>query len=492
METKYNSPSDSVAAKALVKTQTGITRIKEIITLARIRGWSDGELTKRLNKAISDCCNGFDNAFLKEAVRKSLVNSARKWNWLLKNSIEVYNKNLLQKAKLDDFNYTVDVSALMKGKEGVTRKEFRNTLNTGTVLGKPLIRDYRRSVTIALRALSAEPPLVAQMKDGKVRKMSLRNVAEMTVRHEASLHDIEKMRAKGVTYVWTTSHPNCSPRCAKFQGKLWSLNNTSGTLEGNKYRPIEIALNGLLHDGNGIISGYNCRHRLVVWFTGSKSPVEYTEAEIKKAYAIDQKQRAYENNIRRMKLEEKLMRAAGDEEYAIVLWKKWRTATQDYKLYSLENNRPYYMYRCMVDEMEIDAAKNTLTEQAEFDILNAQSALAEGTELKPNSSNRAVRLWYINEVKGIHDKIDQSLPMEDKAKLAFDLRNDMRSKAREAMGDVTKRKELDLRKPNPTFEEKIEAKMKRKHITRNEAIEDIYKTACTTNKKINKELGIDE
>ncbi len=352
MKTTYDAPTDSVAARALIQAQDGITKVKEIITVASVNNWTDEELTKRLNKTIAECCKKFADKPLSEAVRKSLVNAARKWNWELKNAIEVHNKNLLNKAQLDDFNYTVDVFALMSSKQGVTRREFRNTLNTGVTIGEPIIRDYRRSMTIALRALAAEPPVVATQENGKVRKMSLRNLAEMTVRHEASLNDIARLRAQGVKYVWTTSHPNCSPRCAKYQGKLWSLDGTSGTLEGNSYRPIEIALAGPLKDGNGIISGYNCRHRLVVWFPGSKAPMQYTEVEIKKAYAIDQRQRAYENNIRQMKVEEKLMRAAGYDDRAKALRKKWRIATQDYKLYSLENERPYYMYRCMVDESE--------------------------------------------------------------------------------------------------------------------------------------------
>ena len=41
------------------------------------------------------------------------------------------------------------------------------------------------------------------------------------------------------------------------------------------------------------------------------------------------------------------------------------------------------------------------------------------------------------------------------------------------------------------FSELIESKMKRKGMTREEAIEDIYKTATKTNERVNKELGIE-
>ena len=59
------------------------------------------------------------------------------------------------------------------------------------------------------------------------------------------------------------------------------------------------------------------------------------------------------------------------------------------------------------------------------------------------------------------------------------------------MADETIRAVLDVERPNKTFEELIESKMIRKGMTREEAIEDIYKTATKTNTNINKDLGLD-
>ena len=42
-----------------------------------------------------------------------------------------------------------------------------------------------------------------------------------------------------------------------------------------------------------------------------------------------------------------------------------------------------------------------------------------------------------------------------------------------------------------TFDELVESKMKRKGMTMDEAIEDIYKTATKTNANVNKELGLE-
>lgn len=108
----------------------------------------------------------------------------------------------------------------------------------------------------------------------------------------------------------------------------------------------------------------------------------------------------------------------------------------------------------------------------------------------PNSFNKAVRVWYFNEVKNIDAGINQSLPMEEKAKIAFDMRNNIRLKARDARGNKERRRDLAKKNPNPSFQQKMEEKMDKKHLTKEQAIEDIYVTAIKTNKSVDKELGI--
>lgn len=105
-------------------------------------------------------------------------------------------------------------------------------------------------------------------------------------------------------------------------------------------------------------------------------------------------------------------------------------------------------------------------------------------------NNQEVRKWYVDEVSNITVKIDKSLPIEQQAKQAFEARNSIRTKARDMMADQETRKQLDKEHPNKTFEELIESKMKRKGMTREEAIRDIYDTATKTNTNINKELGL--
>ena len=128
-----------------------------------------------------------------------------------------------------------------------------------------------------------------------------------------------------------------------------------------------------------------------------------------------------------------------------------------------------------------DNSSNGITETLKH--LNENDTIKKG--------NKEVRLWYIEQVQAIPTSIDDSLTMSEKAMKAFEARNRIRIDARNMMLDEEMRKQLDRERPNKTFEELIESKMKRKGMSREEAIEDIYKTATKTNADVNQELGLE-
>lgn len=93
---------------------------------------------------------------------------------------------------------------------------------------------------------------------------SLRNRAEMEVRYQRHLDSIEELRAAGHKLVIASTHADCSERCAPFQGRVYSLDGTSGTTDdGRPYVPLEVATNvpyttraGVTYM-NGLL-GFNC------------------------------------------------------------------------------------------------------------------------------------------------------------------------------------------------------------------------------------------
>ena len=144
--------------------------------------------------------------------------------------------------------------------------------------------------------------------------VSLRNIAEMTVRYEHQTDMIAQKRAEGKKLVYILSHSNCSERCAKYQvggtkhsSGLYSLDGTEGvTPEGVKYKPLEFATDnpedrhttkaGVTYQ-NGCLTGFNCRHRLGDYKPGVK-PIPIPTEYIEKRRAIEEKQRALEREIR--------------------------------------------------------------------------------------------------------------------------------------------------------------------------------------------------
>lgn len=344
----------NTAGKALIAVQTVVTRIKELIVGSVAKGVNKDEITRQLNKLISDFCKTIDNEALREQNRKALVTAAKKWYYTTTRTFEIVNRNMLS---MSGNIYRIGAN---DSTSHIT--ELRPRQDRGINVGKPLIEDYKRSVRLAMKALAADPPLVVTRRDGKTYTMPIRNRAEIAVRYDANVKDLQRFASSGVDLVWTSQHPNCSPRCKDLQGRLWSISGKSGKINGITYRPLSEAIQGKLKDGNGIITGYGCRHRLIVYTSNSHPPQELSEAEIKKEYAIDKKQRAYENNIRHMKTNERLLRATGDIEGAKALRKRWRQATKQYQAYSFENGRPFYPDRCVIDEVEIKD-KNYTTEE---------------------------------------------------------------------------------------------------------------------------------
>ena len=345
-----NSPPPDTARKVLISTQTVITKLKELIVNSATYNGNEKVLTAKLNNLIAQHCKTIEDESLREATRKALVSSSRKWYWQLSQTFAIANRNL------QAIGIPVVASQQINGGYAY---EIRDKLTSGDTVARPFIRDYRKQVIVAIKALSAEPPKVISVSQGvdkgKTYVMPLRLRAELATRYEANLNDLKSIVESGVDLVWTSSHPNCSPRCAKWQGRLYSVSGKSGTIDGIKYTPLEEALKGVNGDGNGIINGYNCRHRLISYKKGSRPPKDFTSAEIKKEYAIDQRQRQMENSIRQIKTEERLLRASGQfPDEAKALRKKWQRLQANYKVFSLKNGRAFYPERYIIDEAEVE------------------------------------------------------------------------------------------------------------------------------------------
>lgn len=363
------SPADDTASIALLNVQTAITRVKETVTEGISKGWTDALLTKKLNSIIAQECDNITDNLFREQFRKSLVTAARKWHYQISQTYKVLDINLAAAAANQPLNE--ELTNLIGKTPYQKNVEFRRLLDEGTNPGIPVIKDYQQSVKLLMRQIASDTANIVEVAeradDGekKVSKISARLKAELAVRYDAAVKDLQALQNDGVLFCWISSHANCSPRCSHYQGQLYSLFETpvnidgktfgvKGTIDQIPYRPLKEALAGPKGDGNGCISGYNCRHRAIEYKRGSKPPQDFTKEEMDREYAIDKKQRYYERVIRNLKIQEKQFRASGDLEEAKKLRKKWRLLTNDYKAYSISNNRAYYPYRIIVDKSELN------------------------------------------------------------------------------------------------------------------------------------------
>lgn len=208
---------------------------------------------------------------------------------------------------------------------------------------------YINRVDYALQNLAEQKALDPNDITGR---NSLRNLAEMQVRYERHQDEIQGFKDGKVRLVVSSVHADCSDRCSKWQGGVYSLDGTSGyTPDGRYYQPLENATDvyyttkaGRTYK-NGLL-GFNCRHKLYEYKVGMSIPTVSAE-EQKREYAITVLQRQMEQSVisaREIALTFK--------DVAPKTYKKWQGIAAEryksYKQYSKEHGRAYYPDRVKI------------------------------------------------------------------------------------------------------------------------------------------------
>lgn len=210
-------------------------------------------------------------------------------------------------------------------------------------------KTYIDRVSKALGGLAEEKALDPNDVTGR---NSLRNLAEMQVRYERHLQEIADLKNSGTRLVVCSVHADCSERCAPWQGRVYSLDGTSGTTEdGRKFIPLETATDvyyttkaGRTYK-NGLL-GFNCRHRLLPYKANMVIPF-VSETERKKEDAITKRQRALERAVIGYREEALMYKGNNAEKYR----EARRNAVEiydEYKRFSKKNGRAYYPDRVKI------------------------------------------------------------------------------------------------------------------------------------------------
>ncbi len=166
---------------------------------------------------------------------------------------------------------------------------------------KSLMRDYED-----FKAAAAKPYLV---------NVNQRNIVEMGIRFSKYQEQKKKLIEQGVKLVYVPPHSNCSKRCQPYQGKIYSLDNSEGFIDGRAYKPIEKVSDEVVVQGKkdpsrfyaaGLFA-YNCRHTMQPYQEGQNIEI-IPDDEIERQRKIEVEQRARERKIRALKEKRELLK----------------------------------------------------------------------------------------------------------------------------------------------------------------------------------------
>ena len=133
----------------------------------------------------------------------------------------------------------------------------------------------------------------------------------------------------------------------------------------------------------------------------------------------------------------------------------------------------------------------TSTETGNHDIIGTQENRIPIDSIASGSlDNVEARKWYLEQERKIPEQIDRSLPLEEQAKQAFDLRNQYRTRARELMSDRVLAEQLEKLEPNLTWEQIMQKQMD-KGLSGDDIYQAIIESSQRSRKSVNKELGLD-
>jgi hypothetical protein len=115
-----------------------------------------------------------------------------------------------------------------------------------------------------------------------------------------------------------------------------------------------------------------------------------------------------------------------------------------------------------------------------------------GTATKRGTlSTLDARKWYLKKETEILERIDPNLPLRERAMKAFEVRNQIRTKARDLMKDRTEAARLMREEPNMSLSDIVRHKYQNKGLTGDDLWKDILDSSRKSRTSLNKSLGLD-
>ena len=342
--------------------------------------------------------------------------------------------------------------------------QYRKTLFNAQVYFNTGTGNLRQAVDMAARDFLAKGINCVEYKNG--RRVSAASYAQMALRTantRAYLCGEAQMRDEwGISTVIVNKRGAACPLCMKWVGRVyyddvWGHTN----ITDDKYPRLSTAIAGGLYHPN-------CKDGHTTYFEGvSTPPAEPTKQDIVQANEVS--------------------RAEAKANYAARQVEKYRRLAE----YSLDDdNKAKYRQRLSEWQKQVEIAENNVANDGNGGIIKEKDLSNYIGRKIEDTDNQSVREWYVANVSDIPNQVDKTKSFEEQVQQAYNLRNKYKREARVAMSDRKTAENLEIERPVKSFEELLRDKMIRKKLSKQEALEDILKTASKTNADVNKEFNL--
>ena len=326
-----------------------------------------------MNAALTEI--GYVDAGMREAAAKGLISGDMTIpaDRTAENALKAYYKQAQSDLNMVNTVMGYQATAAYTGAVNNIYYQVHNALDTGTakvVMGDESLQSAIRQ-TIHNLSRNGIPAFVDRGGHHWSPEAYVRMDLRTTVGNTARAAQWSRCDNFGVSLIAVDSHPGARPKCAPYQGRIFSRDGSSGTTTDGSGREITYSpLSSTSYGEPDGLFGINCGHSCYPFISGVNFQryFPYDPEENAARYKEFQTQRALEREIRAAKRECMMLQAAGDKEGYEKAALRLRTQREKYRVYSNEHGLSLHNDRTQV--YGFDRSQSMKAVWAERKVLN--------------------------------------------------------------------------------------------------------------------------
>ena len=306
-----------------------------------------------MNAALTEI--GYVDAGMREAAAKGLIsgNMTIPADRTAVNALAAYQKQAQNDLNMVNTVMRYQATEAYTGAVNNIYYQVHNALDTGTatvVMGDESLQSAIRN-TIKELSWKGIPAFVDRGGHHWSPEAYVRMDLRTTVGNTARAAQWSRCDNFGVSLIAVDSHPGARPKCAPYQGRIFSRDGSSGTTTDGSGRKITYSpLSSTSYGEPDGLFGINCGHSCYPFIPGVNFQryFPYDPEENAARYKEFQTQRALGREIRASKRECMMLQAAGDKEGYEKAALRLRTQREKYRVYSNEHGLSMHNDRTQV------------------------------------------------------------------------------------------------------------------------------------------------